>query len=138
MFADYVDGLRQYAEARMDESSRVTIYRRVEGAPQDEATGLEGADWIAAYVDLPFRLAGSRGGDGGTHKVVISGVEYSEATAVGHMPAGTTDLADNDIIRVTAGEWPETYWRIVEAVRGDQKTARRVPIVAAENEGGWL
>lgn len=127
---------RRAAEARM--TSRVTIYRRTEDAPQDEATGLEGSDWIAAYIDLPFRLAGSGSSDGGTHKVVISGVEYNEATAVGHMPADTTDLADNDIIRVTAGEWPETYWRIVEAVRGDQKTARRVPIVAAENEGGWL
>jgi hypothetical protein len=109
--------------------SRVTVQRATGRMAQDESTGREVAELETVHTDLPFRLAGSSGSDGGTHRVAIGGVEYQEATAVGHMPADTVDLQDNDLIHVAAGEWPDTWWRVVEAVRGDQKTARRVPIV---------
>lgn len=117
-------------------TSRVTV-RRQSGTATDPETGLEGPGWVSVYADLPFRLGGSSSGDGGTRRVTIGGVEYQQATAVGHMPADTTDLRDGDLLEITSGEWSGSVFRIIEAVKGDQKTARRVPIVEVSRPGEW-
>jgi hypothetical protein len=56
---------------------------------------------------------------------------------VGHLPASTTNLADGDLIEVTSGEWAGDVFRIVAAIRYDQKTARRLPIVEEPRPTEW-
>ncbi len=107
-------------------TSTATIHRR-----GTKATGPSGDDvwsYTTPHVGTPFRLAGSTSGDGGSRSVTIGGVTYEKATAVGHLPADTTNLRDGDLIEVTAGEWAGSVFRIVEAVKKDQATARRVPV----------
>lgn len=113
-------------------TSRVTVRRRTGRTAQDEGTGEEVPVWDDVYTALPFRLVG-----GSTHTVTIGGVEFQEATGRGDMPADTDDLADGDLIEVTAGEWVGTVLRIVEAVKGDQRTARRVPVAETTRPEEW-
>jgi hypothetical protein len=121
--------LRAEAEARM--TSRVTIRRKTGRSTQNESTGRETPTLADVATDVPFRLDGSSGGDGGTRTVTINGVEYLQATAIGHLPASTKDLRANDLLEITSGEWAGATFRVIEAVSADQKTARRVPIVEA-------
>jgi hypothetical protein len=122
--------LRAEAEARMQ--STCTVRRKTGQMVQNETTGEEVPEWEAVHTDLPFRLIHGR-----SRTVTIGGVEFEEATARGDMPSDTTDLADGDLIEVTAGEWADTVWRIVEAVKGDQMTARRVPVVEVARPSEW-
>ncbi len=127
--------LRAQAESRM--ISRVTIRRKTGETAQDEDSGLEVPIWASVYTNLPFRSSAGSTGDGGSNGVTIGGVTFEEATGVGHFPATATDLADGDLIEVTVGEWAGDVWRIVAAIRYDQKTARRVPIVEAARPEEW-
>lgn len=121
---------RAAAEARM--SSTVTVRRKTGQTAQDETGGEEVPAWTAVYTGLPFRYVG-----GATHTVTIGGVEFQEATGRGDMPWDTDDLADSDLIDITAGEWAGTVLRIVEAVKGDQRTARRVPVAETSRPAEW-
>lgn len=113
-------------------SSRVTIRRRSSRTTQNETTGEESAVWDVVYTDLPFRSDGS-----GSRTVTIGEVTFEDATGVGHLPASTTNLADGDLIEVTSGEWAGDVFRIVAAIRYDQKTARRLPIVEETRPTEW-
>lgn len=126
--------LRALAEARMLSTVRVG---RATGGTTTAPNGLETDEYADVHIDVPFRLDGGSSGDGGSRGVSVGGVTYEEATAVGHLPVGTT-LEDNDLIEITAGEWPGTVWRVVAAVMADQKTARRVPITEASMPDGWV
>lgn len=119
-------------------TSRVNIWRRYELGTQDESTGEQPIDWAAVYVDHPFRTDGASSSDGGSRGVEVGGVVYEQATGVGHLPASTADLEDGDLIEVTSGEWLDDIFEVVAAVRFDQKTARRVPIVEAHRPKEWL
>lgn len=132
--SDELPFLRAEAEARM--TSRVTVRRKTGGTTI--VNGLEVPAWATVHADLPFRSGGGTSGDGGSRGVTIGGVTFEEATAVGHVPATTVDLADNDLIEVTSGEWAGDVFRIVAAIRYDQKTARRVPIVEAQRPEEWV
>lgn len=127
--------LRAEALARM--TSTATVHRRTGVMVQDEDTGLEVPEWTTVYTG-PFRLKGK-----GSRTVTIAGVEYEQATAEGHFVAidPETDapipLADNDLVEITAGEWAGTVLSIVEAVKGDQRTARRVPVVEEKRPEEW-
>lgn len=113
-------------------ASRVAVMRTTGHVLQDESSGLEVPEWAAVYTDLSFRLIG-----GQSHSVTIGGVEFEEATARGDMPVTTTDLADGDLIEVVSGEWAGAVYRIVEAVKGDQRTARRVPVAEVQRPEEW-
>jgi hypothetical protein len=117
---------RRAAEARM--TSRVTIRRTAAATIVD---GYEVPGWSTVDVAVPFRLQG-----GSTKTVTVGGVEFQEATAIGHLPAGT-DLADGDLLEITVGEWVGSVFRVVEAVKGDQQTARRVPVVEVQRPEEW-
>ena len=132
MFAEYLDGLREYAEGRMDECSRVTVMRKTGATTQDEITGQKVPVWAAVLTDVPFRLKGGR-----SRTVTIGGVEFEEATAEGHLPSDTLDVEDGDLLNLTEGEWAGTAWRVIEAVKGDQRTARRLPIVEVPRPQEW-
>lgn len=118
-------------------TSRVTVMR-LTGETTTDTAGYEVPEWAAVYVDLPFRSDSGGQGDGGSRGVSIGGVTFEDATGIGKMPALTDDLADDDLLDVTAGEWVDAVYRIVSAVRYDQKTARRVPIVEEPRPQEWL
>lgn len=126
---------RRAALARM--TSRATIMRETGRMVQDEATGLEIPEWATVNPDSPFRLDGSSSGDGGSRTVTIAGVTYEQATGAGHLPHDQRDLRDDDLLLVTVGEWVGSVYRVIEAVKGDQKTARRVPVVEVDQPEEW-
>lgn len=122
--------LRAEAQARM--TSRVTVRRKTGHMVQNESTGREVPEWEAVHADLPFRLVPK-----GQRVVEIGGVEFSEATARGDVPFDTDDLQDDDHLDITAGEWAGTALRLIEAVKGDQRTARRLPVVEVPRPAEW-
>lgn len=126
---------RYAAESRM--TSLATIRRKTGLPTQDETTGEEVPLWTVVYTDLPFRLAGASQGTAATRTVTIGAEEFQQAVRTGHMPAGTSDLADSDLIEVTAGENAGRVLRVVEATWQDQATARRVPVVEVDRPGEW-
>lgn len=130
---DELPFLRAEAESRM--TARVAVMRKT--GDTTIVDGLEVPEWATVYADLPFRLAGSSTGDGGTRSVTVGGVEFQEATGVGNLPADTTDLADDDLIEVASGEWAGTVLRVVEASKKDQATARRFPVVEVQRPEEW-
>lgn len=136
MFAEYVDGLRELAEWRMDECSRATIRRITDRTEQNEDTGLEDPVWDVIATDSPFRLGGANSGSSGTRTEDVGGVEVQTALRTGHLPAGTL-VADGDLIEVTAGENAGTVWRVTEGDWADQQTARRVPLVSTGRPEEW-
>lgn len=73
----------------------------------------------------------------GTAAVTIGGTVYETATAAGHLPFDLVDLVDDDVIKITAGEWADTYWRVVKATMQDQATERRVPLEQTSRPAGW-
>ena len=125
---------RAAATARM--TSTVTI-RRLTGNTTT-VNGYEVPVWEVVHVGIPFRLGSSASGDLGTRAVVVGGVTFQQATAVGSLPWDTTDLRDSDLIDIVSGEWAGSVFRIVEAVKGDQKTARRVPVVEVPRPEEWV
>lgn len=132
--------LRGQAESRMGAErggSTVTIRRRSGQRIQDEGTGKKSPEWVAPHADLPMRLDFTSSSDGGSRTEGTDGVEVETATALGHFPALTADLRDGDYIDITAGEGAGEVWRIVKAVRGDQKTTRRVPIRSDTRPAEW-
>ena len=123
--------LRAEALARM--TSTATVRRKTgNDGPQDETTGEQASTWASVYTG-PMRFVG-----GSTRTVTIGGVEFQEATGRADFPHDTTDLADGDLVDITAGEWAGTVLSIVEAVKGDQRTARRVPVVEVARPGEWV
>lgn len=129
-----VDSGRAMAEARM--TSRVAVMR-LTGDITTDADGFDVPEWAAVHVDLPFRSSGSSSSDGGSRGVVIGSIRFEEATGIGSFPADTTDFEDDDLFEVTAGEWVDDVFRIVAAIRYDQKTARRLPIVEEQRPAEW-
>ena len=117
-------------------ASRVAVMRKT-GDTTTDANGYEVPEWAAAYVDLPFGLGASSTGDGGTRAVTVGGVTFQKATAVGVLPWDTSDLADDDLVEITSGEWAGSVFRVVEAVKADQRTARRVPVEEVPRPEEW-
>lgn len=126
--------LRAEAEAR--QTSRAVVMRKT--GDTTEVNGYEVPEWAAVHVGLSFRSDSGGSSDGGSRGVTIGGVTFEDATGIGHMPASTADLQDDDLLEVTSGEWAGDVYRIVAAVRYDQKTARRVPIVEEPRPQEWL
>ena len=117
-------------------TSRVDVYRKT-GSTTTDANGYEVTEWEIVHYDLPFRSSGSTSGDGGSRCVTIGGVTFEDATGIGHLPATTKNLEDGDLLDVTSGEWVGDVFRVVAAIRYDQKTARRLPIVEAQRPEEW-
>lgn len=97
-----------------------------------QVDGYDVPEWATVHANLPFRLVG-----GDTRAVTVGGVTFQEATARADFPWDATDLADGDLLDVTSGEWAGSVFRIVEAVKGDQRTARRVPVVEVPRPEEW-
>lgn len=115
--------------------SRAVVMRRT-GDTTTNPDGFEVDEWAAAHTDIPFRLGGTSGA-GSTRTVRIGETEAQVAVRIGHFPADTTGLADNDFIEITDGENAGGVYRIVEASGQDQATARRVPVVEEQRPEEW-
>lgn len=94
-------------------------------------------EWDQVHTNLAMRLDRSGSGDGGTRGVTIADVTYETATGLGHWPALTDDMQDDDLVEIVGGQWAGTVWRIVKAVMADQKTARRLPIEETPRPEEW-
>lgn len=127
--------LRAHALSRM--RARVTIRRTTGDTTLDEGTGAEVPVWAVVGTDVPFRLDGASTGDGGSRTVTIGGVEFEQATGIGHLPYDWTALADGDYVEVTGGQWAGTVVKVVKATKKDQATARRVPIQEVSRPAEW-
>lgn len=127
--------LRAEALARM--KSTATVRRITDRTTQNEETGEEVPEWDVVYTG-PFRLGGANRGSSGSRTEDIGGVEIEVATRVGHFPYTTDELADGDLIDVTAGENAGVVLRIIEAGWQDQATARRVPVVSTDRPTEWV
>lgn len=86
-----------------------------------------------------LRLAGSERGVSSYRTASIAGVEVQVANRAAHFPiaARSAGFQDGDLIEVTAGENAGTVWRVVEADSADQKTALRLPVIAADRPVEW-
>jgi hypothetical protein len=136
MFAEYLDGFRDLAEQRMDESSRATV-RRKTGQTTKDNRGLTVPAWVAIYTDHPCRIAGMARSQSPSKTINIGGIEVQVATRTAHFPHSTTDLADGDLIEITEGELAGSVWQIVESDPADQQNARRVPIISTQRPKEW-
>ena len=125
---------RQAAEARM--TSRVTVMRAT-GGTTTGPDGFQVPEWATVLTDVPFRLGGAPQGSSGYRTVTVGSSEVQVPVRTGHFPALFVDLADNDLILVTAGENVGIVLRIVEADWQDQATARRLPVVGTERPEEW-
>lgn len=123
---------RRAAESRM--TSRAVVKRA--GGPPVIVDGLEVPSWTTQHIDLPGRIAATRGA-GQSRTVTIGQTEVQLAVREWHCPASTSGLRDGDIIEVTAGENAGIFLRVVEASWQDQATARRVPVVEVQQPEGW-
>ena len=121
---------RLQAEALARMTSRANVHRAI--ADPEKVDGYDVPEWDLIHVGIPFRLVG-----GDTRKVTVGGVDFQEATARGDLPWDTADLADDDYLDITAGEWAGSVFRVVEAVKGDQWTARRVPVAEVPRPEEW-
>lgn len=118
-------------------TSQCKIRRATGHTTQDEDTLEEVPVWTVTHAQLPFRLGGSDRGASTTRTISIGDDEYQQAVRVGNLPASTDNLADGDLIEVTAGENAGRVLRIVEASWQDQATARRVPVVEVDRPEEW-
>lgn len=126
--ADGLGELRAYTEARM--TSRGTVMRKT--GDNTVVDGFEVPEWEAVHVDEPLRFVG-----GSSRRIEIGGIAFDEATGRADFRHNLTDLEDGDLIDLTAGEWAGSVLRVVEAIKGDQRTARRVPVVEVDRPGEW-
>ncbi len=125
--------LRALAESRMQ--SRVTIHRETyPDPPETDAAGFTVRSFTMVATDVPFRLASPRSTTG-SRTLRVGDSEVEIATQEGHLPTWQSDLADRDLLHVTAGEHVGRWLRVVEASAADQQTARRVPVVEDQKPG---
>lgn len=127
--------LRAEALGRM--ASTVTVRRKTGATTQDEGTGAEVPVWADVYTAAPFRLGGANQGSTGSRVIELPGGEAAVALRTGHFPHDHDDLADGDLIEITAGENAGLVLRIVEATWQDQATARRVQVVEERRPEEW-
>ena len=121
---------RLQAEALARMTSRANVHRAI--ADPEKVDGYDVPEWDLIHVGIPFRLVG-----GDTRKVTVGGVDFQDATARGDFPWDTFDLADDDLVEIVEGEWAGSVFRVVEAVKGDQRTARRVPVAEVPRPEEW-
>jgi len=138
MFAEYLDSFREYAEERMDESSRVIIRRPTGRTAQDDSTGREVPIWAVVHSDLPVRFPVRLGNSASSRTLEIAGVEMTVAVRQMDMAYETENVADGDLAEVTDGRAAGTVWRIVDATPPpDQATAFRVDVIAVDRPEEW-
>jgi hypothetical protein len=111
-------------------TSRGTV-RRKTGATTTVG-GFEVPTWETVHTDLPLRLSGTD-----SRTIRTPGFDAQAATRVAHLPYGTSDLQDGDLLEVTSGENEGLVLRLLEADWADQQTARRVFATVTQRPAEW-
>lgn len=117
-------------------ASRCAVMRKT-GAWTTDPDGVEVPEWTTVYPSLPCRITSGSASDGGSRGVTIGSVTFENATGVARFPWPSDLLRDGDLFEVTSGEWPGEVYQVVAAIRYDQLTDRRVPIVEADRPEEW-
>jgi hypothetical protein len=125
---------RRLAEARM--TSRATISRKTGQMVKDD-NGYESPEWLIVATDIPMRLSGMAANSSPYKTGTPGGGVMNYAARVLHFPISQSDLANDDLIEITAGENVGTVWRVIEATWQDQATARRVPAEQVKRPTEW-
>lgn len=125
------------ADARDRMDSHGVVRRKTGKTAQNEATGVEQPVWAVEHADEPCRYVAGASQGAETRKVVVGGVEYQVATGRLDFRHDLDNLLDGDHVELTAGECAGTVLRVVEATKGDQRTARRVPVVEVPRPVEW-
>lgn len=124
---------RAAAEARM--TSRCTIHRQTGNMVLD-ADNQQVPEWEIIYTDLPCRIASSP--SAARSRTQRPGeAEIERATPRSDFPASATNLRDNDLQEVTAGDNTGDVLKLLESDWVDQATARRIPVMAVERPTEW-
>lgn len=113
------------------------VRRKTGRMVQDETTGLEVPQWLTVHEDVPCRVAGLTRGASTSRTTEMGGVEITEAMRTLHLRYDIADLADGDLVEITAGELAGTAWEIQESDPAEQQTARRVAVVAVPRPTEW-
>lgn len=138
--------LRAHAESRMgaQKGGATVAVRRRTGQMTTAENGLEVPEWATIHADMPCRIGGANSGSAGYRTVDVGdGVEFQAAVRVVSFPTwiadreADPDLANGDLIEVTAGALNGRVYQIVEADPADQQTARRVPVIEAVRPEEW-
>jgi hypothetical protein len=125
---------RGLAEARM--LSTATICRKT-GQLVADNNGYESPEWQVVATDVPVRLSGTAANSAPYKTETPGGGTVNYAARVAHFPVSQSDLANDDLIEITAGENAGTIWRVIEATWQDQATARRVPVEQVKRPTEW-
>ena len=125
---------RADAYERMREASRATIRRKTGSATL--VNGYKVPGWSITHINIPCRLAGSRG-VAGSRSMTVGAVTTEVATRALSLPHDLTNLRDDDWVELIAGENVGLVLRIIEASWQDQATARRVPVVQEQRPAEW-
>ncbi len=121
-----LDDARAAAESRM--TSRVSIHRETYPAPPEtDAAGFTVRSFTTVATDVPFRMPPGRS-SGRSRTVRVGDSEVQVATREGHFPVGT-QLDDEDLVHITAGENAGLWLRVIDGTPADQATALRVEVV---------
>lgn len=126
--------LRAEAEARM--TSRATISRKT-GVMVTDSNGYESPEWVIVATDVPMRLSGMAANSSPYKAETPAGGLVNYAARVLHLPVSQSDLVNDDLVEITAGENAGTVWRVIEATWQDQATARRVPAERVKRPAEW-
>lgn len=116
--------------------SRATV-RRKTGEWVTNEDGAEVPEWDDVYTNLPCRITPGSTSDGGSRGVTIGSRTFESATGVARFPHPSELLRDGDLFVVTSGEWPGEVYKVVAAIKYDQQTDRRLPIVEHERPEEW-
>lgn len=128
-----IRGRRRTEDVRMP--STCTIRRKTDNMVID-ADNQQVPEWIVVHTDLPCRLATSRGAIK-SRTQTPGDAELERAAPDLHVPALTSNLANNDVAEITTGENTGEVARLLETSGTDQATARRIPVEAIERPQEW-
>lgn len=118
-------------------SSTANVWRKTGRTVQNEANGREAPEWVIEHLEVPCRI-GSDKGAAPSRTISTPGGEVQLGTRTAHFPAGTENLRDHDLVEIVAGQLEGTVWQIVESDGADQRTARRVRVIATKRPEEWL
>lgn len=130
-----LDRGRDAAAQRM--RSRCRVMRITDRVTQDETNGHEVPVWVEIYTGLPCRVGDAGGRSPSSRTVDLGELDQEAGSRVISLPVDASLIADHDLVDITDGENAGTVWQITESDWADQKTARRVPVLAVDRPREW-
>ena len=127
--------MRARATSRM--TSRANLRRETGLGDRDEDTGQRPRLFETTHTDLPGRLDAGHGHAGRTATHDVGGIELVRRVPEWHVPWGTQNVRQGDLIEVATGESAPLVLRIIDVPAGDQQTALRLPVEVTDRPWEW-